>query len=163
MASATSFRQILGISPSTASPSDSTLIIIDAQNEYADGKLVVSDVKSTSAAIAGSSQAFPIDSDILTQFLTDLLKTYRASGTDNIIHVKHQVPAGAPVFTPDTPLAEIMDVVAPKQGEKVITKQHPGSFTGTDLEQYLEAIPGGKGKKVVLTGYMAREYPVAHL
>lgn len=33
---AQSFRQLLGVPPSTASPSDSTLIIIDAQNEYAE-------------------------------------------------------------------------------------------------------------------------------
>ena len=37
MASATevkSFRQMIGIPPSTASVKDSTLVIIDAQNEY---------------------------------------------------------------------------------------------------------------------------------
>lgn len=35
--SAISFRQLVGAQPSTASPSDSALIIIDAQNEYAKG------------------------------------------------------------------------------------------------------------------------------
>ena len=37
MASATavkSFRQMIGVPPSTASVKDSTLIIVDAQNEY---------------------------------------------------------------------------------------------------------------------------------
>ena len=40
----------------------------------------------------------------------------------------------------------------PKSNEKVIGKQQPGSFTGTDLHAYLK----GTGRnKVVLTGYMA--------
>ena len=36
---AASFRELIGVTPSTASPKDSTLVIIDAQNEYAKGKL----------------------------------------------------------------------------------------------------------------------------
>ena len=40
----------------------------------------------------------------------------------------------------------------PEKDEKVISKQQPGSFTGTDLDQVLEK--SGR-KKVVLTGYMA--------
>ena len=40
----------------------------------------------------------------------------------------------------------------PKGGEKVIGKQQPGSFTGTDLDEFLKA--SGRNK-LVLTGYMA--------
>lgn len=47
-----SFRQIVGAGPSTASPSNSTLVIIDAQNEYAEGKLKVSNAPSSRKAIA---------------------------------------------------------------------------------------------------------------
>jgi len=47
-----SFRaDILGLPNSTASPKDSTLVIIDAQNEYALGKLKVSNVASSRKAI----------------------------------------------------------------------------------------------------------------
>jgi hypothetical protein len=47
-----SFRaDILGKPNSTASPKDSALIIIDAQNEYALGKLKVSNVASSRKAI----------------------------------------------------------------------------------------------------------------
>ncbi|KAI3552842.1 isochorismatase [Colletotrichum abscissum] len=137
MASATSFRQIVGAPPSTASPTDSTLIIIDAQNEYAEGKLAVRDVTSSRKAIAA------------------LLQKYRDAGQpSSIVHVVHDTPEGAPLFTPGTKLAEEFDELKPKDGEKVVRKQFPGSFAGTDLQAHLEGL-GARGKKVVLTGYMA--------
>jgi len=132
-----SFRDLIGVPPSHASPSDSALIIIDAQNEYADGQLKTANIDSTRKAIAS------------------LLETYRAAGaSDHIIHVTHQTPAGAPVFTSGTPLADEFAELKAKagSGEKAIAKQHPGSFTGTDLAEMLEK--GGR-KKVVLAGYMA--------
>lgn len=132
MASATSFREIIGAAPSTASTNDSTLVIIDAQNEYAEGKLKVSGVEFSRKAIA------------------DLLKKYR-DAKGNIVHIVHDTPEGAPVFTPNTRLAEEFDELAPRDGEKVIRKQFPGSFAGTDLSEHLEKIDS---KKVVLTGYM---------
>lgn len=64
----------------------------------------------------------------------------------------HRTPDGAPVFTPGTSLAEEFSELTPKAGEKVIGKQFPGSFTSTDLEEYLKST--GKNK-VVLCGYMA--------
>lgn len=129
--SAQSFRQILGMPGSTASPKDSTLVIVDAQNEYAEGKLKVSNAPETRKAIAG------------------LLEKYRDAG-GKVVHVTHQVPDGAPVFTPKTNLAEEYSELAPKSGEKVIQKNHPSSFADTDLHDHL----GGDGKKIVLTGYM---------
>lgn len=139
MLQAKSFRDLIGVPRSTASATDSTLIIIDAQNEYAEGHLRTANVDSTRRAIS------------------DLLHKYRSGGADpaNIIHVKHQVPQGAPVFTPDTPLAEEFAELKPENGEKVITKNFPGSFTSTDLEEHLKKTGA---KKVVLTGYMARMF-----
>jgi nicotinamidase-related amidase len=64
----------------------------------------------------------------------------------------HLVPAGAPIFTPGTDLAKEFAELEPKEGEKVIGKEQPGAFTGTDLE---ECIRGTGRSKVVLTGYMA--------
>lgn len=138
MASATSLREILGAPPSSASPTDSTLVIIDAQNEYAEGKLKVANVESTRKAIA------------------DLLKKYR-DAKGNIVHVVHAVPEGAPIFTPNTKLAEEFGELTPKDGEKVIAKNHPGSFAGTDLGEHLEGLGS---KKVVLTGYMVRIFTI---
>ena len=76
---APSFRSLIGVQPSTATPTDSTLVIIDAQNEYANGLLKTVNVDSTSKAIAS------------------LLEKYRKQGGD-VVHVLHQTPKGAPVF-----------------------------------------------------------------
>ncbi|KAB5572453.1 isochorismatase [Coniochaeta sp. 2T2.1] len=135
MATASSFRQIIGAPPSTATASDSTLIIIDAQNEYAEGELKVRDVDSSRAVIAS------------------LLAKYRDAG-GNVVHVVHATPAGAPVFTPGTRLAEEFEELKPRDGEKVIRKNFPGSFAGTDLQEHLASL-GPRGSKIVLTGYMA--------
>lgn len=135
-----SFRQLIGVNPSTASSSDSTLIIIDAQNEYASGKLATVDVASTRKSIAG------------------LLNRYRTNGSSsrkNIVHVVHQTSAQAPVFTTDTELAAEFSELAPEAGEKVITKNFPSSFASTDLHEYLQGLPDGLGNKIVLVGYMA--------
>ena len=127
-----SFRQIIGVPGSTASPSDSTLVIIDAQNEYAEGQLKVTNAPETRKAIAG------------------LLKKYR-DADGKVVHVKHVVPEGAPVFTPNTKLAEEYEELAPKQGEKIIHKNYPSSFAETNLDDHLKEIGA---KKTVLTGYM---------
>ena len=129
MSSATSFRELIGVQPSTASVADSTLIIIDAQNEYAEGKLKCSNTASSRKVIAS------------------LLQKYR-DGNGKIVHVVHDTPDGAPVFTPGTKLAEEFEELAPKDGEKVIHKNYPSSFASTDLHKHLG------GGKIVLTGYM---------
>ncbi|EAS31265.3 isochorismatase family hydrolase [Coccidioides immitis RS] len=132
------FRDMAGIPPLTASTADSTLIIIDAQNEYANGLLKVRSVDQSRAVISS------------------LLSKYRAaaqkSEKSNIVHVLHKVPEGTPVFTPGTPLAEEFDELKPLDGEKVVVKEFPSSFAKTGLDEWLK----GKGcKKVVLVGYMA--------
>ncbi|KAI7276182.1 isochorismatase [Hortaea werneckii] len=128
-----SFREILGAPRSTASPNNSALVIIDAQNEYAEGKLKVSNAPETRKAIAA------------------LLKKYR-EGEGKIVHIVHDTPHGAPVFTPGSKLAEEYDELKPLEGEKVIRKIHPSAFADTELHTYLRGIGG---LKVVLTGYVA--------
>jgi nicotinamidase-related amidase len=132
MSTALSFRQMIGVPPSTASTSDSTLLIIDAQNEYAEGKLKVTNAQASRVVIAS------------------LLQKYRAAN-GKVVHIVHQTPDGAPVFTPKTSLAEEFHELTPLSGEKVIRKQYPGSFAGTDLDEYLKSTGHNK---IVLTGYM---------
>ncbi|KAJ7886930.1 Isochorismatase-like protein [Mycena leptocephala] len=67
------FREHVGIPPSTASTADSILIIIDAQNEYASGLLAVSAISSSRPAILR------------------LLQKYRAADAP-VAHVVHIVP-----------------------------------------------------------------------
>ncbi|KAI9045009.1 putative isochorismatase family hydrolase [Aspergillus affinis] len=133
-----SFRQTIGLPRSTATTQDSTLIIIDAQNEYAKGKLAVEHVSASRKVIS------------------DLLNRYRRGGHDgkNIVHVVHETPAGAPVFTSGTELAREFEELTPAAGEKVVTKNFPSSFAQTDLHAYLGGL-GAVGKKIVLVGYMA--------
>jgi hypothetical protein len=133
---AQSFRQIVGASPSSASPVNSTLVIIDTQNEYAEGKLKVTNAASSRKAIES------------------LLKKYRDANS-KIVHVVHQTPNGAPGFTPDSKLADEFDELKPKDGEKVIGKNHPSAFADTEWQNFSgdEA-----GAKVVLTGYMVSSW-----
>jgi hypothetical protein len=73
-------------------------------NRYADGLCKTVNVKNTRAGIAS------------------LLEKYRSSPHKgaNIVHVLQQTPEGAPVFTPNTPLAEEFAELKPKDGEHVI-------------------------------------------
>jgi nicotinamidase-related amidase len=128
-----SFRQILGAQPSKVSTSSSVLIIIDAQNEYAEGHLKVHNV------------------DASRKIISSLLQKYRSSSAP-VIHVVHDTPAGAPIFTPDTPLAAEFSELAPQEGETVIHKQAPSAFTGTELDGILKKL--GRNQ-IVLVGYMA--------
>jgi nicotinamidase-related amidase len=132
---AKSFRQLLGVTPSTASTSDSALIIIDAQNEYAEGKLKVTNAETSGAVIAA------------------LLNKYRKAG-GKIVHILHKTPDGAPVFTQGTGLENPFDSLKPKEGENevVIWKPKPSSFADTPLDSQLEK---WGIKKIVLVGYMA--------
>jgi len=130
---ASSFRELVGAQPSTATAADSTLIIIDAQNEYAEGQLKVTNAPQTRKAMSA------------------LLEKYRKAD-GKVVHVTHSVPEGAPVFTPNTKLAEEYEELKPQDGEKTINKIHPSSFADTQLHEYLRGVGG---KKIVLTGYMA--------
>lgn len=67
------------------------------------------------------------------------------------MHVLHQVPDGAPIFTPGTDLAEEFEELRPKEGEKVVKKLHPSAFAETELDGLLKK---DGVKKVVLVGYM---------
>ncbi|TGZ85506.1 Isochorismatase hydrolase [Ascodesmis nigricans] len=135
---ALSFRQLAQIPPSTASPSDSVLLVIDAQNEYATGALTVTNLSVSRPNIES------------------LVKQYRANN-GYIAHIVHIVPEGTPVFTPGTPLADEFSELQPPENadnekEVVVEKKFPGSFAETTLGDFVEK--SGK-KKVVLVGYMA--------
>ena len=134
---AQSFRQIVGAAPSTASSSskETALIIIDAQNEYAHGLLKVVSPEQKMGGIAGLLEKFRAQKD----------------GSERVIHVLHEVPDGAPGFTPGKDVSREYEDVKAKDGEKVIMKHHPGSFAETDLHETLQK----RGiKQVVLTGFM---------
>lgn len=111
--------------------SEAVLIIIDAQNEYVDGKLPLPGVKPALANIAR------------------LLAKARAEG-GRIVHVQHRGRAGG-AFDPATRAFAIADEAASKAGETVVEKPLPNSFAGTTLHETLSSVGA---KRLVLAGFM---------
>lgn len=136
MSAPQSFRQLIGISPSSvrASAPGTALIVIDAQGTYApDGGLAITGVAESQKVIA------------------QLVDRFRSADAP-VIWIQHSAGSGAPVFNPDNSSFDFIGDERPVAGEKVIIKQAPSSFTGTDL---LETLQAKKITQVVLTGYMS--------
>jgi nicotinamidase-related amidase len=110
------------------------IVVVDLQKDYlATGRF----------ALVGIDEA--------TANATKVIEAARSAG-DKVIHVRHENPADAPFFVPGTEGAEIIPVVAPADGELVITKKNPNSFRETELKQALDA----EGiKDVVVVGAMS--------
>ncbi|CAD0002326.1 cysteine hydrolase family protein [Flavobacterium salmonis] len=70
---------------------------------------------------------------------------------DTIVHVQHISAEGIPFFVSGTQGVEIHENVKPLEGEKIITKQFPNSFRGTDLLEYLQS---NEITHLVITGMM---------
>lgn len=123
--------ELAGVTLAPSPLSSATLLVIDAQREYVDGKLPLSGVDSALTEIAG------------------LLARARKTGTP-VIHIQHKGrPGGA--FGPDTPGYAIDAKAAPAAGEPLIQKGLPNAFAGTDLKAALEA--AGR-KELILAGFM---------
>jgi nicotinamidase-related amidase len=109
------------------------VVVIDLQNEYwPDGNLPLENIEGAAANAAR------------------VISHAREAG-DLVVNVRHEMP-GAPVFVPGSEGAEINDVVAPAEGEPVITKNFPNSFRDTGLKELLDE----KGiEDVVVVGAMS--------
>jgi nicotinamidase-related amidase len=92
------------------------LLVIDIQKEYFEGgacPLVEPEAAAGRAA--------------------EVLQRCREA-TVPVVHVQHVWDApDAEAFRPGTPEAEIHPLVAPRQGEQVVTKEYPNAFRDTDL------------------------------
>jgi nicotinamidase-related amidase len=108
-----------------------TLVVIDAQNEYLDGKL----------ALPGIAPA--VDA------LARLLAKARAAGAP-VIHVQHKGRAGG-LFDLGARGGAIIDTVKPAAGESIVTKPLPNAFAQTDLDATLKKL--GR-KELVIAGFM---------
>jgi nicotinamidase-related amidase len=123
--------QIAGVNHEPARLSDSVLIVVDAQNEYVDGKLPLAGVEAALNSIAL------------------LLSLARAAGTP-VIHVVHRGRAGG-MFDPLGTMFQIHPKAAPAAGEKIIEKDLPNAFARTSLHLDLEAT--GR-KSLIIAGFM---------
>ncbi|MGJ4887092.1 cysteine hydrolase family protein [Bradyrhizobium sp. HKCCYLRH3099] len=131
MTTPSTLLQLAGADLSLPSLAQSSLVLIDIQNEYREGPLALPDAE---AAIAQA---------------TRLLARARAAGSV-IIHVAHQGREGS-LFDRTAPRGAIVDAVAPLPGEAIVEKTLPNAFAGTDLQARLTA---AGHKNIVLAGFM---------
>lgn len=131
MTSRPTLRSLLALPETPASLAKSALILIDCQNTYREGIMQLEGVESALAECSA------------------LLKRARDAGTP-IIHIQHDGGPGSP-YDLHAPIGAIADVVAPKPGEKVVTKTFPSSFEKTDLDLELKRLGV---TDLVLAGFM---------
>jgi nicotinamidase-related amidase len=124
--------ELAGVHSVAVHLSESTVIIIDAQREYVDGRL----------PLAGGA-------DALRQ-TQRLLARARGKGVP-IVHVQQ---IGAPdrgIFDPNGAMVSFAAEAMPIPGETVLTKKLPNAFAGTSLEDHLRKL--GR-KELIISGYM---------
>lgn len=111
------------------------LIVVDLQNDYfTDGNMELVGAEKA----AGNAQL--------------LLNKFREENLP-IVHIQHiSARPGATFFLPETHGAEINEMVAPEEGEKVVVKNYPNSFRETCL---LEILKNQKTNNLVICGAMS--------
>jgi nicotinamidase-related amidase len=109
----------------------STLVIIDAQNEYLDGKLALPSGKAAVDALAR------------------LLARAREAGAA-VVHVQHKGRAGG-LFDLEARGGAIIDAVKPAGGEAIVQKPLPNAFAQTELDATLKKL--GR-TQLVIAGFM---------
>lgn len=124
-------RQLSGLPDSPAALSDSALIMIDCQNTYTQGVMELEGVQPALDAAA------------------ELLDRARSAGTP-IVHIMHDAGAGSP-YDVSADIGQIVDRVAPREGEPVVVKNYPNSFASTNLHEQLQALAKDQ---LILAGFM---------
>ena len=110
---------------------DSAVVVIDAQNEYVSGKLILPGVE---LALDEGAR---------------LLELARQAGRP-VIHVQHKgKPGGA--FDPQTTAFCLVKKVEAKRGETVVTKTLPNAFSGTGLCETLKEM---RVRSIIVAGFM---------
>jgi nicotinamidase-related amidase len=127
-------RDLGGVVPRPAvNPADAVLIIIDAQNEYRSGALPLEGVDAAIGEIVR-------------------LRQWAQMSGIPVIHVRHETPAGAPIFAKGSNGSEIVSELTPAAGENIVVKTRPNSFAGTTLDDLLKK--AGR-HQLIITGFMA--------
>ena len=124
-------RQLVGPADEPAAMAESTLIMIDCQNTYTQGVL---ELEGVQPALDQAGE------------LLDRARSARIP----VVHIMHDGGKGSPFDIRDH-IGQIVDRVAPREGELVIVKTFPNAFTGTDLDERLAA---ASGKHLILAGFM---------
>jgi nicotinamidase-related amidase len=111
--------------------SGAALVIIDAQNEYLDGKLALPGIKPAMDA------------------LVRLLAKARDAGAP-VVHVQHRGRPGG-LFDVEARGGAIIDAVKPAGGEAIVQKPLPNAFAQTELDATLKKL--GR-TQLVIAGFM---------
>jgi nicotinamidase-related amidase len=123
-------RELGGLPTRAEGLTGTAIVVIDAQHEYLDGALPL-----------------PAVGPAVDQ-IRRLLDAARSHGTA-VIHVAHSGRPGG-LFAPGTG-GEIIEQVAPIEGETVIGKSFPNAFAGTELRSAIERLGD---PRLVLCGFM---------
>jgi nicotinamidase-related amidase len=123
--------EMAGVNAAPPRLGEAVVVVIDAQHEYVDGRLILPGVAPALEEIGG------------------LLERARALETP-IIHIVHHGKPGG-LFAPDSPAAEIAAPADPAPGEAVVAKGLPNAFASTDLADRVHAL---KRPAVILVGFM---------
>jgi nicotinamidase-related amidase len=111
------------------------LIVIDVQNEYFDGALPITHPER--------------DSSLAN--ITRAMDAARAAGVPVVVVAHEDTEADSPIFRPGSHEQELRPEVAQREADHHVVKHLPGSFTGTDLGDFLQE----QGvDRVAITGYM---------
>jgi nicotinamidase-related amidase len=131
MSAAKTLLELSGADLSPPPLAASTLVIIDAQNEYLDGKLALPGVAPALAALAR------------------LLRRAREAGAP-VVHVQHKGRPGG-LFDLEARGGAIIEAVRPVGGEAVLLKSLPNAFAQTDLDATLKKL---ERPQLVFAGFM---------
>jgi nicotinamidase-related amidase len=124
-------REITGLGHVPGTIGTSALILIDCQNTYREG---VMQLEGVEPALIECQH---------------LLARYRDAGRP-VIHIQHDAGTGTP-YDVAARIGAISDIVAPKPGEPVVTKNYPSSFEKTNLDEVLQGLGV---KNLTLVGFM---------
>jgi nicotinamidase-related amidase len=125
-------RDVAGLGEQSTSISDSALIIIDAQNTYCEGLMKLDGIEHA------------------LKECRVLLDRFRQADRP-VFHIRHDAGPGSPYDVSST-IGQIVDSLAPAQGEPVITKNYPNSFAGTDLDSLIKKTGTNN---LIIVGFMS--------
>lgn len=131
MTAPTTLRDLMGLGHQPGTLQDAALVLIDCQNTYREGIMQLSGVEP---ALKEARR---------------VLDRARALGRP-VIHIQHDAGPGTP-YDVRADIGRIADIVAPQDGETVITKAYPNSFVQTSLDEELKRLGV---KNLVLVGFM---------
>lgn len=132
---APTIRHMAGAAPVTALQADRTvLLVIDFQNEY----------------FPGGRMVIPDGEAALRQ--TRRLRDFAGRHGIRVVHVRHVLPAGAPLFAEGSRAAAFHPGMQPGDGETVVRKDAVSVFAGTSAPVMDQVLRDARAETLIITG-----------